>query len=42
MSNQEKKTLTVLRQLLFSCLENHNGSVEVNFPRTMNVTVANL
>jgi len=36
----EKKRLTVLRQLLLSCLLNHNGRVKVNFLSTMNVTVA--
>ena len=36
----EKKRQTGLRLLLFSFLLNHNGSVKVNFLRTMNVIVA--
>jgi len=35
----EKKHLTGLRQLLLSCLLNHNGRVKINFLRTMNATV---
>ena len=37
-----EKTLNRITQLSFSCLLNHNGSVDVNFLRTMNVTAAEL
>jgi len=40
MSSIEQKRQVGLRQLLLSCLLNHNGRVKVCFLRTMNVTGA--